>query len=144
MGRRAIILRLAGLYGPQRIPHLNLLGDGRPIPVPNRGHLNLIHVDDAARVVIAAFERAQPPRTYCVSDGNPVPRREFYREVGRLIGADEPIFSEPDPEASASHRASTDKRVSNRRLLSDFDLRLEYPSYREGLASILSDQSSQK
>jgi nucleoside-diphosphate-sugar epimerase len=64
--------------------------------------LNLIHVDDAATVVFAA-DRMRPfecgPRVYCVSDGHPVRRREFYLEVARRIGANAPVFVEPEPDS---------------------------------------------
>src|SRR5262245_14862435 len=61
---RAIILRLAGIYGPGRIPRSGDLLAGRPIDAPSQGWLNLIHVEDVARIVLLADERAAPPRTY--------------------------------------------------------------------------------
>ena len=54
LGARSIILRLAGIYGPGRVPFLDKLRAGEPIPAPSAGYLNLIHVDDAAAVVVAA------------------------------------------------------------------------------------------
>src|SRR5262245_43756932 len=50
-GPRAIILRLAGLYGPGRIPRSADLIAGQPIDAPSQGWLNLIHVGDAAQIV---------------------------------------------------------------------------------------------
>src|SRR5262249_22657201 len=54
--QRGIILRLAGLYGPGRVPFLNELRNGDAIPAISTGYLNLIHVDDAASIVLAAAE----------------------------------------------------------------------------------------
>ena len=69
---RSVILRLAGLYGPGRVPKLADLRRGRPLAVPSSGFLNLIHVEDAARIVLAAEQRAVPPCCYVVADGQPV------------------------------------------------------------------------
>src|SRR5205085_2001884 len=44
--RHAIVLRLAGLYGPGRIPRAEEIKAGLPIDAPARGWLNLIHVED--------------------------------------------------------------------------------------------------
>lgn len=144
LGRHGVILRLAGIYGPGRIPFLEELRAGRSIPAPSTGHLNLIHVDDAAAVVGAAAAKnwgAVPatasPHVDCVADGNPVQRGEYYAEVARLIGAPPPRFIAPEPNSPRAARAEADRRVRNDRMLADFGIRLAYPSYREGLAKIL-------
>ncbi len=98
---RGIVLRLAGIYGPARIPYLDKLRAGEPIPAVSVGHLNLIHVEDAAAVVVAAAKAPdrqlnRKRRIYCVSDGHPVERGEYYREVARLVGAAPPTFVAPD------------------------------------------------
>jgi nucleoside-diphosphate-sugar epimerase len=139
---RTIVLRLAGIYGPQRIPFLELLRAGKPIPAPSEGHLNLIHVDDAASVVLAADQLRMDalsdiPAVYCVSDGQPVRRRDYYREVARLIGAREPEFAPPDPESPRAARAANDRRIGNQRMLAGLRVRLAYPDYRAGLKAIL-------
>lgn len=139
---RGIILRLAGIYGPGRIPYLDKLRAGKPIPAPIEGHLNLIHVDDAAAVVLAAeklplAELNGKPRVYCVSDGHPVRRGDYYREVARLIGATEPAFAPPDPESPRAVRASSDRRVRNQRMLAELQIRPTYSDYRSGLKAIL-------
>jgi len=53
-GRDAIVLRLAGLYGPGRVPRSADVTAGRPIAGSPDAYLNLIHVEDAARAVVAA------------------------------------------------------------------------------------------
>jgi nucleoside-diphosphate-sugar epimerase len=138
---RGVVLRLAGIYGPGRIPYLDKMRQGESIPAPQQGYLNLIHVDDAAAIVLAAFDRARPPAIYCVSDGQPVQRGEYYREVARRVRAPDPQF-ETDPQTPASSRSSSSKRVSNKRLVEQLGVSLGFPSYREGLAAILSAESS--
>jgi nucleoside-diphosphate-sugar epimerase len=144
-GSNNVILRLAGLYGPGRVPFLDLLRDGGTIPAMENGHLNLIHVDDAAAVVVAA-SRLGPftdgPRIYCVSDGHPVQRGEYYREVARQIGAPPVRFVAPEPSSPRAARAEADRRIRNDRMLADLRVPLQYPDYRTGLKAILNDSSS--
>ncbi len=142
LGRRATVLRVAGLYGPGRIPRSKELAAGLPIDAPCEGYLNLIHVDDAASAVIAADGRAPLPSLYCVSDGHPVVRRDYFRHLAALLGAAEPQFREPRHDAPAALRASASKRVSNERLLRQLGCQLQYPSYREGLAAIVRTASA--
>src|SRR5690606_18544469 len=86
LARRSAILRLAGIYGPGRIPYLEQLRAAEPLPVPTEGWLNLIHVDDAAQIVIAvdawltARQKDDGPHVFCVSDGVPVARSDYYAE----------------------------------------------------------------
>ncbi|HEX3870692.1 MAG TPA: NAD-dependent epimerase/dehydratase family protein [Pirellulales bacterium] len=138
LGARAVTLRLAGLYGPGRIPRAKSLKAGEPIAAPANGCLNLIHVDDAAAVVLAAERDAPTPRCYVVADGHPVERAAYYRELARLLDAPEPRFTPPDPLSPAAGRASADKRVSNARMVRELRVTLRYPTFREGLAQIVS------
>jgi nucleoside-diphosphate-sugar epimerase len=140
LGARVVILRLAGLYGPGRIPFIDKLRAGEPIPAPVSGYLNLIHVDDAATLVMAAEKLTpleQPPRVYCVSDGHPVERGEYYSEIARQISMPAPRFVEPDPNSPRAARAESNRRVCNERMLSELRIELAYPDYRAGLAAIL-------
>jgi nucleoside-diphosphate-sugar epimerase len=142
LGSQAIILRLAGLYGPGRIPRMADVRAGRPIPAQPGGNLNLIHVDDAVRVVRAVQSRAQPPRTYAVSDGHPTERRSFYGGLADLLHLPRPEFSEPSKDTGGKDWGTNDKRVRNLRMLNELAVTLQYPSYREGLRSIFATQAS--
>ncbi len=143
IGKRSLILRLAGIYGPGRVPYLDKLRAGESLDVPSEGWLNLIHVDDAAAIAVALGEwaTANPitsgPEIFCVSDGQPVVRGDHYREIARLIGVSEPHFVAPDSNTPAAQRALADKRISNRKLLSTIPIKLRYPNSRAGLAAIL-------
>jgi nucleoside-diphosphate-sugar epimerase len=144
LGANSVILRLAGLYGPGRVPFLDELQSGNPIPAPSAGNLNLIHADDAATVVIAADRLPafdDGPRVYCVSDGCPVERGEFYREVARQICAPPPQFVEPARESPRAARAAADRRVRNTRMFQELNVKLAHPDYRAGLAAILETQN---
>jgi nucleoside-diphosphate-sugar epimerase len=135
LGPRSIVLRLAGLYGPGRIPRSADLLAGKPLAVRPDTHLNLIHVDDAARIVLLA-ERAAAPRTYVVSDGHPALRADYFAELARLLGAPPPAFA-PPPDGAPPERGSSDRRVNSARLVRELAPVFRFPSYREGLAAIV-------
>jgi nucleoside-diphosphate-sugar epimerase len=143
LGRRSAILRLAGLYGPGRVPYLDKLRGGEPLPVPCEGWLNLIHVDDAARIVVAVDQwlaprsRSDGPHVFCVSDGAPVVRNDYYAEVARLAKAPPPRFTTPPADSAAAARAAANRRICNRKLMETIGVQLAYPSYRAGLEAIL-------
>jgi nucleoside-diphosphate-sugar epimerase len=142
LGARGIVLRLAGLYGPGRVPNRAPLLAGEPLAVPTEGFLNLIYVDDAVAAVLAAATLdIEPPRTYLISDGHPAPRGEYYAELARLLGAPAPRFVEPPADDPRAARAAADKRIDNSRMLAELRISLAYPSYREGLAAILAGQN---
>ena len=64
----AILLRVAGIYGPGRNP-LDWIRQGRA--GPSRKFVNLIHVKDLASVCAAALDRGIPGTVYNVGDGTP-------------------------------------------------------------------------
>jgi len=135
LGPSSTVLRLAGLYGPGRLPKLADLLAGRPLPADPQAVLNLIHVEDAAEALLAAEVRGRRPGVYNIADGHPVLRGDFYRHLAELTGCRPPEFiSSTAP--TRRHRAGH-KRVDNRRMLEELQVRLAYPTYREGLASIV-------
>jgi len=140
LGQRAVVLRMAGMYGPERLERSADLLAGQPIACKAEGRLNLIHVDDAATVVLAAEARATPPRTYVVSDGHPVERRTYFAYLAELLGAPAPRFKEIPPEEHSTRRGTSDKQVRNWRMLADLGIQLKYPSFREGLVAAVALQ----
>ena len=134
---RGVSLRLAGIYGPDRLPYLAKLRAGEPIEAPQSGWLNLIHVDDAAAAVVAAADVQAPPKVVCVSDGDPPQRGEYYAEVARLLDAPPPRFGQPEESSPRAKRAQASKRVRNDLMRAELGVRLAYPTYREGLKAIV-------
>lgn len=130
---RSVVLRLAGIYGPGRIPRVKDLLDGKPLDASPRGYLNLIHVVDAARIVLLAESKATA-RCLLVSDGHPVVRSDYYAELARLVNAPPPQFA-PDAEVTPiAKRGSADKRIRNARLIRELAPEFQFPDYRAGLA----------
>jgi nucleoside-diphosphate-sugar epimerase len=133
------ILRLSGIYGPGRVPRAADVIAGRPIASPADGYLNLIHVEDAAAAVMAAWQLRsdQGRHTYVISDDHPVIRRQFYEQIASQCGAKSPTFVDPASDSSVRFRSETNKRVWNRRMKHELGLKLQFPTYREGLKDVL-------
>ncbi|MFO1066700.1 MAG: NAD-dependent epimerase/dehydratase family protein [Pirellulales bacterium] len=142
-GVQAISLRLAGIYGPQRIPLLSKLQTGEPLPVADSGSINLIHIDDITTAIVRLLRERVDRSLYVLSDGEPAGRREFYRAMADAFGTPPPNFTDPAPESSRGARSETNKRIDPSRLLNELQLQLRFPDFRMGLASIAQGASSQ-
>ena len=143
LGPRSVILRLAGLYGPGRLPPLADLSSGAPLAVPADSLVNLIHVEDAATAVLAAESRAQPPCMYLVSDGHPIDRRRYLSHLAELSGLPPPRFCDSSTAAvGARSRRAGNKRISNARLVAELGVAFAYPTYLEGLAASVAPRSA--
>jgi nucleoside-diphosphate-sugar epimerase len=128
----AIILRFAGIYGPDRLLRKQAILKGEPLLGDAERWLNLIHVDDGAAAVIAAEAKGVPDETYNVADDAPATRRDFYTRLAELLGAP-PARFESRPEAGSANR-----RVSNRKARELLGWTPRFPTYREGLADAVS------
>jgi len=125
----ANVLRLAGIYGPGRlIGRAAALKSEKPLTTNADGWLNLIHVDDAVQAVSACETRGILSETYLVSDDRPIQRREFYEALAALVGAPPPQF-----QTVENSTRQQSKRCSNRKIHTDLEIRLSYPTITEGL-----------
>ena len=128
----AIVLRFAGIYGPGRLLREKALREGHPIVAAPDRWLNLIHVDDGVRAILAAETRGEPGRIYNVADDSPVPRVDFFERLAELLNAPRPRFERPKDDELPPHEQAN-RRVSNRRMRTELGGQLIYPSFREGL-----------
>ncbi|MCP9447612.1 MAG: hypothetical protein NNA22_08595, partial [Nitrospira sp.] len=103
---QAIVLRVAGIYGPGRNPLL-WIKQGRV--GPSRKYVNLIHVEDLANICLAALERGVPGEAYNVSDGTPRTWQNICYLASERFGV-QPIVEVRD--------RSIGKRIDNGKLLS--------------------------
>lgn len=130
-GFPAVILRLAGLYGPDRLPvmHRFIRNEVRLADQGQR-RLNMIHRDDAAAAVLAAINNGRPGDIYNVVDDEPVTEVHFYSWLAETLGKSMPPMA-PSSEPVATHRAAN-RKISNRRLTMELGCRLRYPNFRLG------------
>jgi nucleoside-diphosphate-sugar epimerase len=130
------VLRFSGIYGPGRLlRRIESVRTGEPIAANPEGFLNLIHVDDGARIVSRLAERDAVQSTYLVTDDRPVRRREYYGLLARLVGASEPVFQ-------FDATAGLNKRCSNARLKAELGDIFRFPTIESGLAHAVGDQET--
>lgn len=135
--------RLAGIYGPGRsaIDQLRA-GTARRIVKPGQV-FNRIHADDIGSVLIASMARPDPGAAYNLADDEPASSADVIAYAAGLLGVEPPPeIPFEQAELSPMGRAfySENKRVSNARLKRDLGMTLAYPTYREGLAAILTER----
>lgn len=120
----AIILRLAGIYGPGRHP-LNWIRQGR-IGYTGR-YMNLIHVEDIARICLDLLARGKPGEVYLGSDGIPRRWRDICDQANHVWGI---------PLPPASPAKDPGKRISNKKVQATLGYQFKHPDLFEALAAI--------
>lgn len=132
LANRAVILRLAGIYGPDRIPRIDAIKNRDWTSLAASGHINLIHVADAAKIILAVESHQLANELLLVSDGNPPHRKDFYQFIADQLNVGQIDWSaNVDPESG--RRASADKKVSNRKLIDRIEYKFSFPSYHRGI-----------
>jgi dTDP-4-dehydrorhamnose reductase len=134
------IFRLAAIYGPGRNA-LDALRAGTARRIVKQGQVfSRIHVADLAAVLAASMARPRPGAIYNVCDDEPAPPDEVIAYAAGLLNMVPPPLEDFATAAlSPLARSFFDdsKRVSNRRIKNELGIGLRYPSYREGLRSLL-------
>lgn len=136
---RAVLLRIAGIYGPGRLPTARLRR-GEPVPEPAAtGPGNRIHVDDLVSAAMAIAD-SREQGIFNISDGNPLTTAEFNDRVAAAINLPLPRRVPLDsPEISEGMRSFLRERreIDNSRLLSLPGFTLRYADPVEGIRASL-------
>lgn len=141
-GVAAHVFRLAGLYGPGRSALDRVrAGDARRIVKPGLV-FSRVHVEDAARALLASALAPRPGAIYDLADDEPAPPEDVVTHACALLGVTPPAPESWDAVAETLSPAlaafyADSKRVSNRRLREELGWRPLYPDYRAGLAALL-------
>ena len=126
------VLRMAGLYGGDRVPTKSLIEKRDWEKLSPHGYLNLIHQTDAVAAIEAAETHRPMQQTILCSDGNPPVRGEYYQyiadhfELGKIPW---PADAKVDPNS----RSANSKRISNRKMIEVLELELTHPDFKSGL-----------
>jgi nucleoside-diphosphate-sugar epimerase len=136
-----VILRVPGIYAPDRLP-LERLARGTPALRPEQDvYSNHIHADDLAGILVVALESTGARGVYNASDDGPMKMGDFFDFVADRAG-----FARP-PRVSREEAAlllppelvsfmSESRRLSNRRLKAELGVRLRYSTVRDGVPGI--------
>jgi nucleoside-diphosphate-sugar epimerase len=142
----AVILRVAGIYGPGRGHWFKqyLRGEAK-IEGKGERFLNMIHLEDVVGIVIAALKNGRAGEIYNAVDDEPVSQLKFFEWLAGALDKPLPPFVPEDAETNRK-RGVTNKKVSNRRLKMELGYQFKHPTFRQGYTAELirlerSDQS---
>lgn len=142
LARGARVFRLPGIYGPGRSA-LDRVRAGKAHRIDLPGQVfSRVHVADIASGVIAALAKGDgaPPGAYNLADDLPCGQNAVIEEACRLAGVAQPPLQSLD-EAGLSPAArgfyAENRRVANGKARRVLGWRPRYPTYREGLASLV-------
>lgn len=142
-GGELVILRVAGIYGPERLP-LERIRQGAPlVRIAESPYSNRIHVDDLVTVCLAAMERGINGAIYNVCDDQPSTMSEYFIQVADAAGLPRPpLLSMTEAAAHLSagmlSYLSESRRLVNRKLHEELGVELRYPTLAEGLPACIS------
>ena len=141
-GARATVLRIPGIYAPNReggTPRARLLKGTPVLQEKDDVFTNHIHADDLARACVAALWRGAAGRVYNINDDAQHKMGDYFDLAADLYGLPRPPRL---PRAQAQDQLpvmllsfmNESRRMDNARMKSELRLRLRYPSVLEGLA----------
>lgn len=127
---RRFVLRLAGIYGPER-QHFSRQVRSGSVSGQADAWMNLIHRDDAVAAVLAAWTApaAVAGGVYNVVDSAPARRGEAAAWLAERFGVGPVTFT---GLARGSRGLPRNRRISNQRLQRELGWAPGYPSFREG------------
>ncbi len=131
------ILRVAGIYGPGRVPTERLRQGFVLTKSQSGGFSNRIHVDDLAAICAAGLA-GDATGAFNVSDGHPLRYRDYFDLVADVWGlpkAEKDSENESRDPISPTMRSylRESRKIVNRKLLESFSIELQYPHPRQGL-----------
>ncbi|MFN3863189.1 MAG: SDR family NAD(P)-dependent oxidoreductase [Erythrobacter sp.] len=142
--RGARVFRLPGIYGPGRSALDRVrAGQARRIDLPGQV-FSRVHVEDIASGVVAALTQDAPAGAYNLGDDWPCSGNEVTEHACRLLGLPLPPL-ETLEEAGLSEMARgfymENRRVANGKARRVLGWSPKYPTYVEGLESLLSPEA---
>ncbi|HEX7888334.1 MAG TPA: NAD-dependent epimerase/dehydratase family protein [Ramlibacter sp.] len=140
-GARASILRVPGIYAPDReggTPRDRLLKGTPVLAAGDDVYTNHIHADDLARTVVAALWRGRPLRTYNANDDTELKMGDYFDFAADLYGLPRPprvarsTAQEQLPLVLLSFMGES-RRLDNGRMKRELRVRLSHPTVASGL-----------
>jgi nucleoside-diphosphate-sugar epimerase len=139
---KPLILRVAGIYGPERGYWLRQFIERRA-RLEGKGErwINMIHRDDLVGIILTALKRDVSAEVLNAVDDEPVRQKELFEWLGKTLGRRaSSAASEPDQTAAPplGKRGATNKRISNQKLKQELGYGFLYPTFREGFSAEVS------
>lgn len=132
-----VVVRLSGIYGPNRIPGRDQVLKRGALRGDPESYLNLIHLDDLVPLLLETAPIAKTGECYLFSDNHPVQRKDYYAFLAERLGVSDFV-----PLWNASDEPVASRRCRNEKMKEHFQFELKYPSYREGLRLLIPERFS--
>jgi len=142
----ASILRVPGIYAADRLP-LGRLQQGTPGIIDNQdSYTNHIHADDLAHICAVALYRGKSCRVYHTSDDSQLKMGEYFDQVADAFGLPHvPRVSRSEAQRVLSPMLlsfmNESRRLTNRRMKAELNVKLAYPTVADLLATIKCPQT---
>lgn len=130
----AAVLRSPGIYGAERGIHLRLRRGEFRLSGDGSRYGSRIHVEDLAELLLASDQA--PRETFVVGDLEPCPQRELVAWLCERLSVPMPDSA---PLEQVHETLRRNRRVDPSRALAQLGVTLKYPTYREGLAGVASN-----
>jgi len=141
---RCVILRVPGIYGPDRLPLERLRRREPALRDDEAGPGNRIHVDDLVAAIVAAIDHPSAQGVFNVTDGDHASTTAFLQLTAAAAGIEPPVLiskaeaRERIPAGMLSFLLES-RRVDNRRMLRELGLQLRYPTLQSGVLASLAE-----
>ena len=139
---RRVVLRVPGIYGPERLPLERLRHYEPVVREREAGINNRIHVDDLVEACTCAITNSEARGVYNVTDGQPFGSTTFMNLVAKVAGLPAPpqVSMEEAQLTFSPERLSflnESRRVSNERMLKHLGVVLKYADVEAGIRASL-------
>jgi nucleoside-diphosphate-sugar epimerase len=139
---RRVVLRVPGIYGPDRLPLERLRHFEPVVREREAGINNRIHVDDLVEACACAITNQEARGVYNVTDGRPLSSTTFINMVAKVAGLPAPpqVSMEEAQLTFSPERLSflnESRRVSNERMLKHLGVVLKYADVEAGIRASL-------
>jgi nucleoside-diphosphate-sugar epimerase len=141
-GRAVVIIRVAGIYGPGKLPVERLRSAQPMVAEADAPITNHIHSLDLVKIARIAMQRGNSGEVYNVCDGSPEPMTRYFNQVADFLGLPRPpVISLEEAQQRLSlgmlSYLKESRRLSNRKLLEELGVELDYPDLQKGLPACL-------
>jgi nucleoside-diphosphate-sugar epimerase len=139
---RRVVLRVPGIYGPERLPMERLRRFEPVVREREAGINNRIQVDDLVTACARSIENPEARGVYNVTDGRPLSSTAFINLVAKVAGLPAPPqVSMEEAQLTFSPESlsflNESRRVSNERMLKHLGVVLKYADVEVGIKASL-------
>ena len=134
------VLRLAGIYGEGRHFLLNQIRQAKgEIPGSGEYEMNMIHLEDIISAICAALCGEAASDVYNITDDAPTIKAEVMAYLAEAMELPKPVFNPKKVSERLKRRGGRmpHRYVSNKKARVALEWNPNFPSFREGYASLL-------